>query len=185
MAITYTQLASPVDMSGNPVEVAWQAKDSDTGVTIMQNFPLGTLDVTAKASLLVAFPINQPLPVSVDRLPIFINKETGAAFILDANGKPMVQLKRGVDGGVDIIGVDNNGNGVSYTKSQVISLQFRGTKVASATWPIPFTRVPSVSLTLTDASAQPPYKLAATKTGVTVRFNNAYTGSVEIHGAER
>lgn len=185
MAITYTQLASPVDMAGNPVEIAWQAQDNGTGVTIMQNFPLGTLEADAKATLLAAFPINQPLPVAAERLPIFINKLTGAAFILDANGKPMIQLKRGSDGGVDIIGMDNAGNGVSYTKSQVVSLQFRGTKVASVTWPIPFTRIPSVSLTLGDASSQPPYKLAATKTGVAVRFSNAYTGSVEIHGAER
>lgn len=173
-------------MAGNPVELAWQAQDSDTGVTIMLNFPLATLETDAKAALLAAFPVNPSLAESaVDRLPIFINKETGAAFILDAAGKPMIQLKRGIDGGVDIIGIDAAGNGVSYTKSQVISLQFRGTKVAQAIWPIPFTRVPSVSLTLGDASSQPPYKLAATKTGVTVRFSNAYMGSVDIHASER
>lgn len=185
MTIIYTQLAAPVDMAGAPVELAWQAQDSETLVTIMQYFPLGTTDAAAKAALLAAFPVNPALAPSAGGLPIFINKDTGAAIILDAQGKPMIQLKRGTDGGVDIIGIDNQGNGVSYTKSQVMSLQFKGTKVATATWPIPFTRVPSVSLTLGDASSQPPYKLAATKTGVTVRFSNAYTGSVEIHGAER
>lgn len=185
MTIIYTQLPSPVGMDGTPVELAWQAQDSDTGVTTMLNFPLGTTQATAEAALLAVFQINQPIPLANDSLPIFVNKATGAAFILDANGKPMIQLKRGADGGVDIIGMDSNGNGVSYTKSQVISLQFRGTKVALATWPISFTRIPSVSLTLGDASSQPPYKIAATKTGVTVKFNNAYTGSVEIHGAER
>lgn len=81
--------------------------------------------------------------------------------------------------------MDNMGNGVSYTKSQVVSLQFRGTKVASAAWPIPFTRIPSVSLTLSDQSATVPYKLNASKTGITVRFGNAYTGVCECHASER
>lgn len=186
MTIIYTQLPSPVGMDGTPVEVAWQAQDSNTGVTTMLNFPLGTLETDAKAALLAAFPVNPSLAESaIDKLPVFINKDTGAAFILDANGKPLIQIKRGSDGGVDIIGISNTGEGISYTKSQVISIVFNGTKVGVATWPTPFVRIPSVTLTLGDASAQPPYKLSASKTGATIRFGQAYTGVVELIASEK
>lgn len=185
MGIVYARLADPVDMAGNPVEIAWRATDEATGYEIMRTFPLGTSDAAAEAALAAAFPAIPPIQNAVVPLNAFVNKATGEVFLLDGAGKAMFSLMREADGGTTIKGIDAAGNAVNYTRSQVVTLVFRGTKIATASWPRPFVRIPSVSLTLTDASAQPPYRLAASKTQVTVRFGSAYTGSVEVHANER
>lgn len=64
-------------------------------------------------------------------------------------------------------------------------IDFAGTKTASVTFPVPFpTRLPSVSLTLDDMSAGPPYKLSVTRLGFVVKFQNPYTGSVSWQAVE-
>lgn len=182
--LTFTRLADAYGIDGvTPVEQHWQASDQVTGVTISKSYPLANTQASIEADLTTLFPAN-PV-VAADRLqPLYALKQGDETVLVDATGKPLLAFKREPDGGVEVKGYDATGNAASYTRTQRVTMEFRGTKVATATFPVPFLRVPSVAITLLDSSAQPPYKAAVTKTQVTVKFGSAYTGRIEVNIGE-
>lgn len=66
------------------------------------------------------------------------------------------------------------------------SVTFNNSKVGIVTFDIPFTKIPIIQITLNgDTSSTVPYKAGVSTTGLTIRFQNAYTGTVDWIGLQR
>lgn len=149
--------------------------------------PPGTTQAAADAAfgIYATAAAQEALAAAPPKAPDIRIAEDGTILIMDQSGKPLVSFKRGADGAVDLKAHDDSGNITALGKGQMVTLSFSNAKTATAKWPVPFRRTPSVNLTLLGPNAQPAYKADASKTSVTVKFANAFTGLVEVLGVER
>lgn len=184
MAISYLKRTDLLDINNTVQAEEWIARDDVTGYEIAGEFPSGTSSATASSTLGPLFPAS-PTFTAGQLTSISVRAYNNRIVFLDANGKAIFSFRRTSDGGVDFVGYDTQRNALPYNRNQILSVLFKGTKTMVATFPTPFVRIPSVSLTLANASNTPPYKVITTLTTVTVRFGSAYTGAVDIHAVER
>jgi len=71
---------------------------------------------------------------------------------------------------------EHYGIGVNIVHGDVV---FNASKTASVTFGMTFPTTPSISLTLdTEGSVAPPYKINASTTGFTIKFQTIFTGVV-------
>lgn len=183
MALLYTQLASPIDMNGNPVELAWQAQDDVTGVTIMQNFPLGTTDADAKAALATAFPANPT--VNQDKLePLRVFRVGNSYKVIDENGKPLMMIDRDVAGNASVEIVDTNGNRRRVLTPQAGTIKMDGAAtIVDVSFDQPFDEHPVVNLT--PSKTLPNYDMTVTKTGFSMDFASAPGATIAYDAKSR
>lgn len=68
---------------------------------------------------------------------------------------------------------------------QHMTANFRNTKMVEITFDNAFTRKPMVQLTMNDSGNMPAYKTHVTTTGAKIRFQNSWTGEVDVLVTER